>query len=437
MINPVMLSSPISVELTLTKNCNHKCLHCYNPWRKDWNTKTEKDISSLTFEEKSDIICNQIVQNNIWKVIITGGEPLVDKKKLYYILNKLSELDVFIGINTNLTLIDRDFAHFLRYELPVTPTLFVSLPSCIAHHCNQITQIEDSYQNIVEGIELCEEFQIPIGINMVVSKININDTLLLSEFIKRYNNINYVALSPCVPPVHDKNNLDYYLSNEDIIMIADSLLELQAECHVNVGSVIPLPLCILKDLNKYNSIVSTSCCAGLSHCGVDIMTGDVTACPQSNTCSGNIFQEGLKVAWENMNEWRDDTYLNQHCVSCKYLSICGGECKYYGSENLCSSYNLDSDCTLKFPYIPTLPVFNRKQKYMLSPNLRIRTEKFGAVVFNNGEFYQVGIATREFINYIGCYDSFTIDEISHKILVDDNFFRSFSFLVSTGILREI
>lgn len=88
----VELYSPTSVDITMTKKCNHKCVHCYNVWRND--DENDEVIKVLSDEQIRRII-KELVDNNVWRVTITGGEPLsqVDvlyklivalKKKVYY-----------------------------------------------------------------------------------------------------------------------------------------------------------------------------------------------------------------------------------------------------------------------------------------------------------------------------------------------------------------
>lgn len=55
MINRLL--SPVRVDIVLNHDCNHKCLHCYNPWRKMEISKREfqKDIFN-----KIDIIVKEL-----------------------------------------------------------------------------------------------------------------------------------------------------------------------------------------------------------------------------------------------------------------------------------------------------------------------------------------------------------------------------------------
>ena len=70
-----------SLYWVFTQLCNDKCDHCYN-------------TSGPQGERISEAECMQIIDNlpgKIDRIILSGGEPLADKKLLYSILDKLKE----------------------------------------------------------------------------------------------------------------------------------------------------------------------------------------------------------------------------------------------------------------------------------------------------------------------------------------------------------
>ncbi|MEZ4951016.1 MAG: radical SAM protein [Saprospiraceae bacterium] len=70
-----------SLYWVFTQLCNDQCDHCYNfsgPYG-----------SRISEEECLDIIKN--LPDKIDRLILSGGEPLAEKKKLYLILDKLRE----------------------------------------------------------------------------------------------------------------------------------------------------------------------------------------------------------------------------------------------------------------------------------------------------------------------------------------------------------
>ncbi|PKP50313.1 MAG: radical SAM protein [Bacteroidetes bacterium HGW-Bacteroidetes-12] len=70
-----------SIYWVFTQLCNDKCDHCYN--------SSGPKGTKITEEE-----CLQIINNlpqHVERVILSGGEPLAERKKLYLILDKLKE----------------------------------------------------------------------------------------------------------------------------------------------------------------------------------------------------------------------------------------------------------------------------------------------------------------------------------------------------------
>lgn len=70
-----------SIYWVFTQLCNDKCDHCYN--------SSGPKGTKITEEE-----CLQIINNlpqHIERIILSGGEPLAERKKLYLILDKLKE----------------------------------------------------------------------------------------------------------------------------------------------------------------------------------------------------------------------------------------------------------------------------------------------------------------------------------------------------------
>lgn len=70
-----------SIYWVFTQLCNDKCDHCYN--------LSGPRGSRITEEECLNIIKN--LPDSVERLILSGGEPLAEKKKLYLILDKLHE----------------------------------------------------------------------------------------------------------------------------------------------------------------------------------------------------------------------------------------------------------------------------------------------------------------------------------------------------------
>lgn len=86
----------------LTHRCNQNCVHCLI------GEGRENEYSSDKVTEIADMIIN----DNVRKVILTGGEPLLHKECLS-IGGRLRKAGVEVDISTNATLINKETADFL------------------------------------------------------------------------------------------------------------------------------------------------------------------------------------------------------------------------------------------------------------------------------------------------------------------------------------
>lgn len=376
----ISLSAPTSVELTLTKACNHKCLHCYNPWREQADCKT----SGFT-KEQLDIIARELKENDVWHVTLSGGEPLMRPDVLINAAKALKQSGITFSMNTNLTLMTEELAKTLKNDLEWSTLILTSLPSIQPELCDSITQIPGSYYRILKGISICKDHGFKVGINIVISQKNKADLKNIKEFISK-NRIDYLCISIVIPPAYDSENPDYYLNNEDICNLAESLMEIKRKYGIDVDSITPLPICILKDVNKYMEIISTTCSAGLTRCTIDT-DGNIFACSHEELPYGNIFTDGLKSAWDKMDNWRMGEKLNPECKDCKYLAICGGECRMMkNEENL--YYKLDKNAAILYDPTEADSTIESTTSFKVNHDVKIRKESFGAAIrINYSEYF--------------------------------------------------
>lgn len=262
----VVLSSPVTVELALTRCCNHQCVHCYNPYR------PKNDLRSCRSIDDLKIIMDQLQKNKVLKVVITGGEPLTDKELTIEAVKMLISLGIEVSLNTNLTLINQTFIDNLK-AVDEDICLFVSIPSLNCNSYDLITNNSHGYSDVLRGLQLCLDNDLKVGINIVVTKLTEYDFQSISELLEKYPNIVYVSLSPVVPPEYDFDNNLFKITNEDLLLIRDILLQLNDKYKIPVGSSIPLPICII-GTELYRRGHSSTCCAGRTDCAIDFESGD-------------------------------------------------------------------------------------------------------------------------------------------------------------------
>ena len=371
----VVLSSPTSVDVSITRKCNHKCIHCYNTWRTD-DADERRNVEPVP-DEKIEKIFDELEANDIWRVTVTGGEPLSAKNVLRKFIEESRKRNIDIGMNTNLTLMTDDLALELS-NYGWKTALLTSLPGVTPEVCDSVTQVPGSFDRIVKGIRIRKKHGLLVGINVVVSRENLFEVDKLFDFLDK-NPVDYVSITRAVAPLYDMNNPAFFLDSAEITHIAETLERIHDRYGCEVGSITPFPLCVLKDVDRFRHVLSASCAAGITRCCIDAVTGDITACTHESTPYGNIYTEGLTPAWEKMSEWRNGQNVNSECRKCSMLQYCGGECRMIAGTEKHVKYNLNRNVEVVYT-IKEPPAIDKASKFIVSHECHSRREPFGGVI---------------------------------------------------------
>lgn len=376
----VILHSPTHVELTITEKCNHKCAHCYNAWR-------NSAVNSLGFEDKKiNHVINELVENKVTYVTLTGGEPLIEPEILFSIFQLLQNNNIGIGLNTNLSLMTDAIAERLVNEYKWRNTILTSLPGFTKVECDVITQTPGSFDRICRGIEVCNRYSIEVAVNVVIKKSLVKKLYGILPFLKKHK-ISVVSLTRAIPPVYDCDNEDYNLNQQDINAIVKFMKYLKNHFNVKVTSLCPLPLCALKDITDAQ-LFSTKCAAGIIACSINGLTGTVSPCAHNEKTYGNIYNEKLSTIWHKMSNWRNGKHLPSECIGCEALPYCGGDCRLINNRIKFKNYILDELCDYAIIKKIQEMQFNIFKSYKYNYKTIIRKEEFGAVVsLGVNEFY--------------------------------------------------
>lgn len=429
----IKLTTPTSVDIAITKKCNHRCIHCYNYWRADEQNSV---IQKVLTEEQIDAITDELVKNNVWRATLTGGEPLAELSVLFKFIEVFKSKGIALGMNTNLSLMTDEIAKTLTSKYDWHDILLTSLPGLTASICDKVTQVHGSYDRIVAGIDICRQYNIPVGINVVISKENIDELENLYSFLEAHP-VSYVSITRAIAPLYDRDNPAFFLSESEIVGIADILETVHRRFEINVGSVTPFPLCILRNISKYQDIVSASCAAGISRCSIDAVTGDISACTHEERVYGNIYTTGLKQAWDNMYEWREGLLVNDECKECSYLSFCGGECRMIAGTENHVKYHLNRKAEIHYyPYKPKA-LIEKSTVFSVSKQVRYRREPFGGVLRCEENECYVSESIILIFEHIKDRDSVTISDFLEICEESEHLYDAIAELEKMKILKRI
>ncbi|MDR1418201.1 MAG: radical SAM protein [Endomicrobium sp.] len=202
------LNSYIKITLELTYNCNFKCVHCFNSYKKAQDKSLELSLEDIKY------IVKKTKKLDILRVYLFGGEPLLNKnfKEIYVFLWNQG---LQIAITTNGFLITKEIIDlFKKYP----PFIFnISL-----YGYNFQTYIDTTSLNVFETIysnlKSLQESNIDFFIKYVALKTNFNYDLVIDFMLK--NNFDYTIQHSIIPLLNtDLKSLQYQISETEIKQI--------------------------------------------------------------------------------------------------------------------------------------------------------------------------------------------------------------------------
>lgn len=159
-----------SANIELTGKCNLDCIFCTDEVQiyRSCGCKKWKGTNSLTAEEYIHII-KDLINLGAKQITFSGGEPLLE----WEVLKKLLELTSKKGINsciyTNGILLDEEKAMIIKN---CECSLNFQLVGYSEVMYNEITKVENSFQKVLEAIQVIEKYKIPTNYLFVENSIN-------------------------------------------------------------------------------------------------------------------------------------------------------------------------------------------------------------------------------------------------------------------------
>ena len=169
-IFPKELDSPLGCQLELTHRCNLRCMQCYNQ-----SGCSKPDIS---FGKWMDVT-RQLVDMNIFECVISGGEPLLLKDKLYKLMDILDNNNVrFIFVTNGLLLDERKVKKLSKYDYY---WIQVSIDGSRPEIHDKIRGVKGSWKKAISAAKMISQAGLPLVISHVIQRDNID---YLDEMIK-------------------------------------------------------------------------------------------------------------------------------------------------------------------------------------------------------------------------------------------------------------
>ena len=159
--------------LEVCQTCNLRCIHCY-----------EGDIHSSTSDlisiDKWKQIIDELIDLNIKRIIIIGGEPCC-YKNICEILEYASKQNREVTFFTNATLINKEILEVLKNN---NINMKVSLYGHNEMVHDSITRVKGSFNKLVKNVKLAINEGIVVYASVIIMKENQNYVEEIGEFAK-------------------------------------------------------------------------------------------------------------------------------------------------------------------------------------------------------------------------------------------------------------
>ena len=364
-------TAPNFVDINITDVCNMACRHCYIG---------KQTNSYMNISEAKNYI-KQIADLGVFKVAITGGEPLLHPDWIMFIKEIINN-NMYPMINTNGYLFNRSVCEAINDIAGNRMWIAVSVDGIVPGNYGTIRKWRDgspadsAFKVVIDNIKEMLSKKFKVVINFTYTNKNKEDLIPLYEYLCKElgeNNfvLNVILFGLSGSGIINANTLavpytTWYRDINDIMQlkISGKLKKLKFEPTCPWELYLPLEKFTLEEIENYCAYKSPlrsamyrkfrdiGCHAGITNIVVN-WNSTVYACglyPQNvNMRIGNLKTDLLSEIWNNsynLNALRNLQLkdLPLECQKCRLNQICGGGCRGAASEINKSIYAKDSRC---------------------------------------------------------------------------------------------
>lgn len=319
----------LNLTITPTMDCNFHCPYCFE-------TKEKGIMDEKTIDNIIDFINNSKCDN----VNITwfGGEPLLATEVIKLFHQKFKTLEKvkikyqniitngYYLTDDNLKLLKECGINFIQLSMD---GIFES------HNKKRFTKTDkNTFSTILQNIDnfCAKEYGIHLGIRMNIDNENIEDYPRIHKFFKdRYINKN-ISISPAFIIDTTKGNNKTTISDENKQFDFKKVLVEQFNNSKYIYPSNDINECAIRNLNAW----AIDARGDLYKCWEIIGNKDYKV--------GELTEKGIIITNKimlNRYLYGSDPFLNQKCLDCFLLPICGGGCPHKRIENDFNNKNFD------------------------------------------------------------------------------------------------
>jgi len=323
--------------------CNLACPYCFQQAQADscgFLTPLQVDLGleAITRCEEHVSLLSQ-GQNNLPKISITGGEPLLQNKAnltvLEYLLERLEEKGWPYSITTNGT----EMTGFISDHLPTTNCRNIQVtldgPRSVHDQRRYFRNGAPSFEAICNGLDVALSAGWPMTLRVNLDLTNVEHLPALAEFVGQQNWLSFDNFYAYVSPVTDHGSLGSYNNPGDeadlleaLLAVVDRVPEVRQVFDIRHFRGFDYVERILLHKNPKNPVLFR--CEAVMGMYIFDPHGDVHVCLEA------VGQRGLRVGrfdpqWDidetAFSRWTHRNVLAmEECRNCKIRFICAGGC---------------------------------------------------------------------------------------------------------------
>jgi len=334
------LSAPLSAFLNVTSRCNLSCGYCSSP---------AANTSDLT-QEHLRLIAKKLLASEVFRIIITGGEPLCSDSTFDII--SLLNGRAAVTMNSNGTLIDMETARFLSRNR-VKVSISLDGPDDVT---NARSRGLGTFEAAIKGIESCMRAGVRVTILVTVNAFNYNTVDAMCDLCSDLG-VSEVSFNPVMAIGRAAQNTNYLLSDDHHHYLVFSFQNLSNRQLPFQWSASEWTFALtLQESWRRKEVRDNS----ILKCGVGDMqvaiASDGTLIPCNNMPGlsiGNLVWDDLEQIWTTSPVLASIRALKslksvelKSCRNCQLNALCGGGCR---ARAWLESKDILGDCKCWYP----------------------------------------------------------------------------------------
>lgn len=279
----IELSAPVHVAWEITPKCTQSCFFCEPKL-------AGRSEDFLTTQEALSVL-KKLVDNEIYSVFLTGGEPLL-RKDITVLISECIDYGIHPGISTNAHLATSEKAREL-YKAGLR-FLQVSIQGPKSVH-DRMVKMEGSYELAIRGLRNLKSEGFYISIASVVTKLNYRSLPALVEELGRQKLVdNYRTLRLMT---FSRSMLHYVVPPSEIKEVNKLILRKAREYEVSISE---LYSGLEKRGKRKLHPLQATCKAGKIKFDI-LPDGSVSPCKsiKKDFIVGNILHENIEYLWNH------------------------------------------------------------------------------------------------------------------------------------------